>query len=230
MSKNYVVTGTSRGLGLEMTRQLLDAGHTVHALARVPSESFQLIELKEKHTNNLFIYPVDVTSDHQVEAFIRDLPKDTVIDILINNAGVYGDPSDFEKLSLEKVESTFSNNAVAPMRMTRALLKYLKRSETPKVIQITSLMGSIHDNASGGHYAYRMSKAALNMFNKSFSVDYPKIVSLVLHPGWVRTDMGGAAAPIGPATSAAGLLQLIEDATLNDTGKFFAYDGDELGW
>lgn len=230
MTKNYVVTGTSRGIGLEMTKQLLGAGHHVHALARAPQNSKELMRLKERYPQQLSVLAVDVTSDEQVSKFAKEYGAQNPIDVLINNAGVYGEASDFEGLSLETLAQTITTNAVAPMRVTRALLPYLKKSSNPRVIHITSLMGSIADNTSGGSYGYRMSKAALNMFSKSFSADFPNIVSVVVHPGWVKTDMGGENAPLEAADSARGILKLAAQATEKDSGHFFDYEGDELPW
>jgi NAD(P)-dependent dehydrogenase (short-subunit alcohol dehydrogenase family) len=223
-----VVTGTSRGIGLEMVSQLLSSGNKVYACARNPEKSKDLMDLKKKHSDSLMIAQVDVNSDEQVDAFAKTLKGG--IDLLINNAGVYGENSSFEKLSLETVETTFTNNAVAPMRVTRALLPALQKSKHATVLHVTSLMGSIQDNESGGSYGYRMSKVALNMFNKSFSCDYPGITSVVVHPGWVKTDMGGSNAPVEVADSAKGILKIALSAKSEMNGKFYDFEGDELPW
>ncbi len=214
-----------------MTRQLLESGNTVYALARTPNKSKELQELKNKFPDRLKIFAVDINSDEQVSHFARELGSSTPIDVLINNAGVYGEATnELEKLSLQKVIETLATNSVAPMRVTRALLPNLRRGRDPKVVSITSLMGSIQDNESGGSYGYRMSKAALNMFHKSFAADFQEFTSLVIHPGWVKTDMGGPSAPIEPEDSARGILQVIEKATPEDSGSFFDFEGDELPW
>ncbi len=227
--KNCVVTGTSRGIGLELSALLLQAGNNVVALARNPEKSKALIELKEKFPEKLQILTADVTSDADISAAIKDI-KVKQVDLLINNAGIYGEDVNFEKLKFSEVEKTISTNSVTPMRVTRALLPLLKNASNPKVVHITSLMGSLEDNTSGGSYGYRMSKAALNMFHKSFTADYPKITSLVIHPGWVKTDMGGSAAPTLPKTSASGILAVVEKASLKDSGKFLDFEGDKLPW
>jgi NAD(P)-dependent dehydrogenase (short-subunit alcohol dehydrogenase family) len=229
-TNTYVITGTSRGIGLQMTRELLASGNTVLALARKPESSKGLTELKERNPDRLQIYAVDVTSDRDVSAFVTKLNTNTKVDVLINNAGIYGDGEDFEKLSLDSVLQTIETNSVSPMRVTRALLPYLKKSSSPKVIHITSLMGSIGDNTGGGSYGYRMSKAALNMFNKSFAIEYPEITAIVMHPGWVQTDMGGSNAPTKVEDSAKGILAVCAKATKRDSGKFFDFEGDELPW
>ncbi len=227
---SFFITGTSRGIGLEITKQLLESNHQVFATARTPEKSKDLINLKEKYAKNLTLFSLDVTSDNDVQNLNKKLTN-TKIDVIINNAGVYLDSEKgLQKLESKILEETFQTNTFGPVRVTQALLENLKMSKTPKLINITSLMGSISDNSSGGYYAYRMSKAALNMFNKSFSVDHPQITSLVIHPGWVQTDMGGKQAPTQPEESARGIIKVILNSRLEDSGKFFDFEGDEVGW
>lgn len=230
MSKTYVITGTSRGIGLEMTRQLLSAGERVIAVARTPEKSTGLQELKERFGSSLAVFAADINSDAQIAEWVRKIDPAQRIDVLINNAGIYGDGEDFEALSFEATLKTIETNAIGPMRVTRALLPWLKKSTSPKVAHITSLMGSIDDNTSGGSYGYRMSKVALNMFHRSFSIDYPSITSLVIHPGWVQTDMGGEEATTPVHESVRGILNVISRATIEDSGKFYDYEGGELPW
>lgn len=230
MSKTFVITGTSHGIGLEMVRQLSEKGQRICALARNPKKSQALMELKSKYAGQISLFDVDVTSDEDVQSFLKDLKDDTVVDVLINNAGIYGANENFEDLSLDDIQRTFATNALGPMRLTRALLPYLRKAENPKVIHITSVMGSIADNSGGGSYGYRISKAALNMFHKSFSVEFPDVMSLVIHPGWVKTKMGGPQAPLEPASSVSGILSVIDKATHKDSGKFLDYNGNELPW
>src|SRR5262249_2933625 len=121
-------------------------------------------------------------------------------------------------------------NSVVPFEMTQALLPYLKKSKQPKVIHITSLMGSIEDNSSGGYYAYRASKAALNMINKSLTRDHSWLTSVVMHPGWVQTDMGGPQAPTSTRDSAQGIWQVINGLGSEKSGHFYDFKGKELPW
>lgn len=225
-----LITGAGRGIGIEMTKQLLEAGNHVIAWARSPQKSTLLSQLKSQYPQKLEIYPIDITSDAQVSEFLRQHTEKKPIDILINNAGIYGEDRDFETLSLNDVLHTIETNSLGPMRVTKALLPFLQMSTNPKVIHITSLMGSIEDNESGGSYGYRMSKAALNMFHKSFSIDYSNIISLVIHPGWVKTDMGGPNAPTTPCESVQGILKIISAAKKSDSGKFISYSGEILPW
>jgi NAD(P)-dependent dehydrogenase (short-subunit alcohol dehydrogenase family) len=230
MKNHYVITGAGRGIGLELTKQALEAGHKVSALVRSPEKATGIADLSKKFSQTLHVFPVDVLSDTSVQTFVRDLAGEGV-DVLINNAGKYLDGSSgFEDLDLQKVAETFATNSIGPMRMAQALLPNLKKSKTAKIANITSLMGSIGDNESGGSYAYRMSKTALNMFNKSFSIDFPEITSFVVHPGWVKTDMGGAGAPTQAQESAKGIHQIITRATKKDSGHFFDFEGESLPW
>jgi NAD(P)-dependent dehydrogenase (short-subunit alcohol dehydrogenase family) len=228
--KTYVITGTSRGIGFELARQALKAGHTVWALARGPEKSEKLQKLKAEFPDQLKTASIDVVSDSSVEAFSKQFGNHA-IDVLINNAGAYLDQeADFETLDFKKVVETFEINTIGAMRVTKALLPQLQKSAKPKLVHITSLMGSIQDNESGGAYAYRISKAALNMFAKSFSCDYPEITSAVVHPGWVKTDMGGSNAPTSIEESAKGIHQVIHDLSLEKSGSFFDFEGESLPW
>src|SRR5690606_1637206 len=142
-----------------------------------------LLELKDAYPKQLHVYSVDIGSDEEVACFAQELQsRSPSVDTVINNAGTSGESADFERLSLEEILRTFNVNVVGAMRITRALLPFLRKSQSPKVIHVTSLMGSIADNGSGGSYGYRMSKAALNMFHKSLAVDFPEIISLAVHP------------------------------------------------
>ncbi len=231
--RHVVITGARRGLGLEFTRQLLARGDRVTALVRDVKQAPGLTALLDGAQGRLRVGACDITSDAAIRAAVSLLGLDVEpVDVLINNAGVYLDAeADFADLDFSKVVASVEINAVGPMRVTRALLPALKRSRAHAVVaQITSLMGSIGDNSSGGAYAYRMSKAALNMFNKSFAVDHPEIIALALHPGWVRTEMGGVQAPIMPVDSVRGMLKVIDGATAAQSGHFYDFEGDELPW
>ena len=131
---------------------------------------------------------------------------------------------------MDLVEKVFRTNVIGPFVLCQKALPFLEQSSQPKIVQITGQMGSIADNSSGGSYAYRISKAALNMFNKSLSVDYPKIASIVVHPGWVKTVMGGPNSTMSIEMSVKGILKVIDDLTLAQSGKFLNSRGAELPW
>lgn len=226
----YVISGANRGIGLELTRIALKRGYLVVTGVRSPEKAQELKELQEDHPGRLRIEKLDTASDEGVEHFAKqiDLPA---VDVLINNAGVYMDENDsLEGVSSQTLLDSYNINTVGTFRLTKSLLSKLRNAPSPVVANISSQMGSIENNSSGGSYAYRTSKAALNMLTKSLSIDEPKIRALTLHPGWVRTRMGGPGATVAPFKSAEGLLNIIEKATAEDSGKFFNYQGEELPW
>lgn len=223
--KTWVVTGASRGIGLGFVKHLLGREQKVFAVTR--GESVELKALSKD--KNLTIVVCDLSKEGQEKELAKTL-GDSPVDVLINNAGVLLNEDGFKALKTKDLRDSMNVNLEMPIRVTQALLPLLQKSADPKVAHITSRMGSIADNGSGGYYSYRISKAALNMFNKSFSIDFPKITALVLHPGWVQTDMGGAGAQITVDQSVTGLLKVIDGAGPKASGRFFNYSGEELPW
>lgn len=231
MTKTYLVTGAARGLGLEFCRQLSADGHRVVACPRKAGEA-DLERLAEGSGGRVRVEPVDVTDDDRVRELAASL-EDEAIDVLIGNAGVFPSGGSAERgFDVDGLIDAYRVNAIAPLAFAHALLPALRRGSDRKIAHVTSLMGSIADNTSGGSYAYRMSKAALNQGTKNLSLELASdsFTVLVLHPGWVQTRMGGAGAPLAAEPSVAGMLQVIERATPRDSGRFFAYDGRELPW
>lgn len=225
-----VISGGNKGIGLELARQAVAKGARVFCGVRSPGQAHALREILGKNGE---VLPLDVSSDASVRAFADALRmRVKEVDVLINNAGVYLDSQTggVESLESQMLLETLNVNAVGPVRLTRALLPFLKQAKNPKVATISSLMGSLADNKSGGAYAYRMSKTAVNMFVKNLAIDESGLVAIALHPGWVKTDMGGSAAPLEPAKSAEGLWTVIETCTASDSGKFFNHAGRELPW
>ncbi len=224
-----VITGGSRGIGLELARQAAQKGMRVIAGVRSPAKA---AALKDAVGSRGEVLELDVTSDKSVRAFADQLrTRLKSIDILINNAGIYLDASaGIENIESSMILETLNANSAGPVRVTQALLPFLRAASAPKVATISSLMGSMTDNTSGGAYAYRMSKAAVNMFVRSFAADEKEIIAITLHPGWVKTEMGGAGAPLEPARSAEGLWTVIQSCTQGDSGKFFNHAGRELPW
>ncbi|MGZ3473492.1 MAG: SDR family oxidoreductase [Polyangiales bacterium] len=209
-----VVTGANRGIGLEIVRQCVARGDEVFAGARDPDKAHDLLALRAA------VFRCDVADDASVRAFA--FAVEGPLDVVINNAGVTGHLASFEAFDVDDALRTFSINALGPARVTRAFLPHLRRGKTKKVLSITSGMASIEDNRSGGAYAYRMSKAALNMMNRSLAVDVrgEGITCCVINPGWVQTSMGGKSAPTPVADSVRGILARLDEMTLEDSGSF----------
>lgn len=226
----FLITGCSRGIGLELTSQALALGHKVIACVRDPKKSLELNDLAKSHKGNLKVVALDTSSDESTVDAAKTILEP--IDVLINNAGVYLDAraNNLSEVSSQMVIDTFQTNTLGPMRVTKAFAGHLNRAGNPKVINITSLMGSIEDNAAGGSYAYRMSKTALNMFSKCLSIEFPSFTVLSVHPGWVQTDMGGKGATTSIPESARGILNLALNAKKEETAKFYDFKKRELPW
>jgi NAD(P)-dependent dehydrogenase (short-subunit alcohol dehydrogenase family) len=222
----YVVTGANRGIGLELVRQLAERGETVEAAVRDPARADALQALAGASGGQVRVHACDVASDRSVEA-LGESVGDVGVDVVINNAGVMGRMTSLEGLDFEDALRTFDINALGPVRVVRAMLPKMMKSDVRRIVHVTSGMGSIEDNKSGGAYAYRMSKAALNMANRSMSVDLRdrRFICVVMNPGWVQTDMGGAGAPTPVAESVAKMLARVDALTPAQTGAFLDYKG-----
>ncbi len=230
-----LVTGASRGLGLEFTRQYAMDGWRVWACARQPGAD--LGELADKWPA-VTVVRLDVTDHAAIERLAMEL-ADEPVDVLVNNAGVTGHrdfgagaegEQGFGHSDFTIWERAWRTNVLAPMKMAEAFVAQVARSEQKKIITLTSMMGSNTLNTSGGMYAYRASKAAANAVMKSMSIDLaPRgIVAVALHPGWVRTAMGGEKAPLDAATAVAGMRQVIAGLGTAQLGQFLAWDGGTL--
>jgi NAD(P)-dependent dehydrogenase (short-subunit alcohol dehydrogenase family) len=222
-----IITGANRGIGLAFCRQLVERGDEVIATCRTSSQA--LDELAGSAGARLrIIENVDVTSDESTASLVQAIGSDK-IDLLINNAGILENVT-LEDLDIASIHRQFEINAVAPLRVTHALLGNL--SANAKVAIVTSRMGSIDDNDSGGSYGYRMSKAAANMAGRSLSVDLSGrgVAVALLHPGWVRTDMTDGNGLIDTQQSASGLLAIMDKLDLQHTGLFWHTNGEVLPW
>jgi NAD(P)-dependent dehydrogenase (short-subunit alcohol dehydrogenase family) len=220
-----LVTGANRGLGLEFVKQLKAKGYTIIATARQPAKATEL------NATGARVEQLDVSSQASVDALAGAL-KGVPIDILINNAGMVNRAdSSLDTLDFAAMERSFQVNSLGPLRVTQALLPNLLAGIDKTIINITSRLGSI-ELSTGGLYSYRTSKAALNQINKIISVELaPRgFTSIVMHPGWVKTDMGGPDATLEVEESINGMVAVIESLSSADSGKFFNYDGQELPW
>ncbi len=227
-----LVTGANRGLGLEWARQYAEAGWRVYASCRRPAEAEDLNALAARHPR-LSVHRLDVTDSEQLRTLQLDLEQ-ARIDILLNNAGVYLDKfmGDLGGIDYEVWLRTFAVNTLGAVRVTEALAGQVAASEKKRVVAISSHMGSIAEIEAPGNYAYRSSKAALNAAMKGLShaLTQRGIGMLLLHPGWVRTRMGGPDAPLTPAQSVHGMRALVENFRPEMSGRFFRHDGTEIPW
>ena len=229
--KTVFITGANRGLGLEFSRQYLAAGNRVIATARNPEDSEGLQALKKESGEHLSLYPLDVT-DANSRAAVSDAVGDRVIHLLINNAGYYGANNPLGKLDEADWSKVFHVNCIGPVKMVALLRSNLGNAGSATVAMLSSKMGSMGDNTSGGSYVYRSSKAALNAATKSLAIDLAEeqIKVVALHPGWVLTDMGGPNALIDVAISVNGMRKVIEGLQTKQSGDFIAYDGTLVPW
>jgi NAD(P)-dependent dehydrogenase (short-subunit alcohol dehydrogenase family) len=229
---SILITGANRGLGLEFCKQYAADGWRIFACCRQPEHALQLQTLAKQY-HQLSIHQLDVSNFQQIDELAQQLGSET-IDILLNNAGIYGDKTDdeFGALDYELWLQTLRTNTLAPVKLAEAFLPQLLKSERKLIVAITSLMGSMTDNNSGGSILYRSSKAGLNAAMKSLSIDLQPqhIAVLILHPGWVRTDMGGNAAPSSAEESISGMRQVIDGFSLEKTGSFLNFKGQALPW
>lgn len=218
-----LITGASRGIGLELTKRALSFDHHVLALARDPEQS-PLAEIAHQF-DKLKLLKLDITSgetEAKIQLALKEYP---CLDIVINNAGIYlGDET------ISQFQESFLVNSIMPLMITKTLYPFLKKSRHPLSVQISSQMGSVEDNHSGGSLSYRASKAALNMIYKSISIDEKWLKVLLLHPGWVQTRMGGPGAMISVQESVNGLWDIVSHAEKFETGSFLNYQGEKLPW
>ena len=221
-----VVTGANRGLGAEWTHQLLEDGWQVYAGYR--SELGRLTALSNE---NLTTHVLDVQSNDSVQLFAKNAPLK--IDLLVNNAGVAdGRWRNLTEIDDEWALEVLNINALGPVRVVKTLYPKMKHNSLTKIAMISSLMASIDDCHMGRSYAYRASKTALNMFTVSMKKEAleDNISFVILHPGWVKTDMGGDRAPVEIPESVTGMRNVLETRTLENTGEFVQFDGELLPW
>ncbi|WP_297325946.1 SDR family oxidoreductase [Nitrosomonas sp.] len=231
--RTVLITGANRGIGLEFARQYAMDGWRVFASCRNPAAADTLSHLAAQYPDRVTIYSLNVANHQQIEQLAQTL-SNQAIDLLINNAGVYppGQGDIFGKTDYAAWTHTFEVNTMAPLRMVEAFIQQISSSQLKTIITVTSKMGSIADNRGGGSYSYRSSKAAVNIVMKSLSIDLNAsgIIAVLLHPGWVRTDMGGPNGLISVEQSVTGMRHVISRLKFEDSGKFYAFDGQVVPW
>ncbi|MGB0944559.1 MAG: SDR family oxidoreductase [Marinomonas sp.] len=230
MSKPHLfITGANRGIGLEMVKQFAQSNWQISACCRNPAMATELSALAQESTD-IKLYALDVT-DYQAVTHLADELKGVSFDLLINNAGIYGPKcSSLDNLDIEAWRQVFETNTIAPLELIQAFTPHVAASEGKRIAVLSSKMGSISDNQSGSAYIYRSSKAALNQVIKSLSIDLsPQGIQVIaLHPGWVRTEMGGPNGLIDTTESVTGLKSVMTSEI--KTGHFYNYDGSEIAW
>lgn len=231
--KTTLITGASRGIGLEFCRQYAADGWRVLACCRLPEKAEELNRLAARYPELIIVHALDVADHVEIERLAQLLAGES-IDLLINNAGIYpdSDKGGFGHTDYAEWLLAFRINTMAPLKMAETFAAQIARSKQKTIVTITSMMGSIADNGSGGSYLYRSSKAAVNMVVKSLAIDLKPlgITAVVFHPGWVQTDMGGPNALISTEQSVSGIRKVISKLTPADSGRFLAYDGKEIPW
>ncbi len=207
----FFITGTNRGIGLALVRACLARGDTVFAACRQPQAAAELGALRERHPERLAVLPLDV---------------------LVNNAAIRPVGERPGSLDADALLRAYAVNSVGPLMVAQRFLDLLRGGERPVIVNVTSQLGSLARKRSGGDYTYNSSKAALNMLTRALAHDVRPlgIIAIMIHPGWVQTDMGGSGAPLTPEESAQGMLDVIDGLTMDDTARFLQWDGSELPW
>jgi NAD(P)-dependent dehydrogenase (short-subunit alcohol dehydrogenase family) len=227
---NVLITGASRGIGFELTRQYAEGGDHVFALCRSPQTAGKLKELAMRASGRVSVLPMDVADENSIKAATRTV-GDQPIDILINNAGIRGgNDQSLEATGTEDWIEAFKVMTIGPFRVVQAFLTNLRAAENPKIVTLTSQIAAT-TWPSGGFYSYASAKAAVNRVMLGVARDLKdQVIVALIHPGWVKTDMGGPDADITPKESASGICKVIASLSRTDSGKFYKWNGDIHPW
>jgi NAD(P)-dependent dehydrogenase (short-subunit alcohol dehydrogenase family) len=239
--RRVLITGASRGIGLGLSRLFAAQPDTlVFAGCRKPEVASGLRELERRLPDRIRVVPLDVSDRAGMESARDAVAPAGGLDILVNNAGIYPgsvsatppETSTLGSLDADAMIEVFRINAVAPVIVTQTFLALLRSGDRPRVINVSSDAGSIALRTGTGSYAYTASKAALNMLTRCLAADLRPmgIVVAAVHPGFIRTDMGGPSAPLAPAQTLPSLLRVIEDLRMESTGSFLNWDGAAIPW
>jgi NAD(P)-dependent dehydrogenase (short-subunit alcohol dehydrogenase family) len=234
MTERILITGSNRGIGLATAQEYLRRGNVhIFAACRNPDSANELQQLAKQYPENLTLVPLEVTDQQSIVAAFKAIAAQVEgLDVVINNAAIDPDGQSFQNITAELMLRVLQVNTVAPMMVSQAAFELLKNGNNPRLIQISSDMGSLTGRTYGGSYAYCSSKAALNMLMRGMAADLRSygITTIALDPGWVQTDMGGSGASLKPAESARGILSVVSGLTARDNGRYLAYDGSEHPW
>ena len=229
---NVLITGASRGIGLEMVKYGIENNWRIFACCRHPQQAETLLSVAKLANGGVSVHVADMYELATIQALSYEL-RNEAIDILVNNAGIYGsDKNKFGHVDVQSWINTFQVNTIAPLKISEALVEQLRMGEQKIIACLSSKMGSMADNGSGGSYIYRSSKAALNAVVKSMAVDLKSdgIKCVALHPGWVQTDMGGPNAEISTRESVTRMFETMLSLTPSDSGRFIDIDGTDIPW
>ncbi len=229
---NVMITGASRGIGLEMVKYGIEQNWRIFACCRHPQQADSLLAVAKLANGRVSVHVADMEELATIQALAYEL-RNEAIDILINNAGVYGsDKNSFGNVDVQSWINTFQVNSIAPLKVAEALIEQVRMGDKKIIACMSSKMGSMDDNGSGGSYIYRSSKAALNAVVKSMSVDLKAdgIKCVALHPGWVKTEMGGKNAEISTRESVTSLFNILLALKPEDSGRFIDVDGTTIPW
>jgi len=229
---NILITGANRGIGLEMVKYSMQQGWRIFACCRNPHNAESLFNVAKLSNGQVSVHIADMLELSTLQALSYEL-RNEPIDILVNNAGIYGsDKNTFGAVDVASWLQTFQVNSIAPLKMVEAFSEQLQMGNRKLVACMSSKMGSMADNGYGNSYIYRSSKAALNAVVKSLSIDLREqgIISVALHPGWVKTDMGGANAEISTRQCVEQLFSQFLELTIKDSGRFIDIDGSDIAW
>ncbi len=232
-AQRVLITGANRGIGLEFVRQLLARGDRVIAACRNPGRALKLTELAGAYPGRLHVLPLDLDKERSIAGFARETGTlGETLDVLINCAGVLVSGERFGELVAKTFDETLHTNVVGPLLLTQALAPLLARSSHARVVNVSSDLGSLADTVHFHTPSYAVSKAALNMVTRLTAAELaPRgIVVVSLHPGWVRTDMGGAGAPLTPTESVGGMLRVIDGLKAADSGGYMDHRGVTMAW